>query len=67
MSLLNCFIYGKRANEIKWNVKDLGNAVTLRDEFVPQKIKSYFLAMCLFKMHSTLLKWLYVITGNRDE
>lgn len=42
MSLLSCFISGKRENEIITDIEDLGNAATLRDEFVPQKIKSSF-------------------------
>lgn len=64
MSLLSCFISGKSENKINTDIEDLGNAVTLKDEFVPQKIKSSFLAIYLFKAHSTLLKWLYVITGE---
>lgn len=67
MSLFSCFISGKRANEIYTDIEDLGYAVTLRDEFVPQEIKSSSLAIYLFKALSILLKWLYVITGNTDE
>lgn len=67
MTLLSSFISGKRENEINTNIEDLRNAATLRDEFVPQKIKISFLAIYLYKAHSTLLKLLYVITVNRDE